>query len=106
MIVYTVGHTASYDQGLREDPNLKKLGKTDDYEGGWIWKTPEEAKKFLTSDYWSTIDWGDNKSRDASKFSVYCIQFPNSWEEDVYPASYDNIYLLLHDAIILGKFEK
>ena len=105
MIVYTVGHTSSYNKGLCEEPILTKVGKTDDYEGGWIWKTPEDAENFLNSDLWNTIDWGDNKPRDAKKFSVYCVELPNSWEEDIYLSDY-GIYLLLHDARIIRKFER
>jgi len=106
IVVYTVGHTDSYDQLLLEKDNVNKMGKTETYPGGWVWKSSEDAAAFLKSPYWDAIDWGDGKSRDPSTFSVYCLQLPNNWEEDTYvseEATKAGANLLLIDVKIIGK---
>lgn len=82
-IAYTLGHTKSYDQVLIDDPeNCRKIGKTADYEGGWVWQTVADARKFLWSEDFLRVDWGDDIPRPPEKFSVYKILLPNGWELD------------------------
>lgn len=55
-MIFTVGHTESYEQGLREEPELKKLGKRDDwngrpYGGGSVWLTADEAQQQCPDGY-------------------------------------------------------
>lgn len=86
---YTLGHTESYDQALREGP-VKKSGKKDGYEGGWVFKTAEEAEEF------------NKRTQKGKGYSVYGLILPNSWEEDVSenPAE-DGIHTLLNSAMIV-----
>jgi len=51
MIVYTLGNELVYDKFLKNNKNANKIGKTEDYEGGIIFLSIEEAKKFINSDY-------------------------------------------------------
>lgn len=95
IIAFTIGHTRSYDQGLLENPQLTKLGKTEDYNGGWVWKNVEEAWSFIWSQDFLKVDWGDGKPRNPENFSVFGLMF-SSWEEDTYLIN-DQIHLL-HDA--------
>src|SRR6266699_3650809 len=83
MIAYTVGHTASYHEVITTEPNPTKIGCTSDYEGGWVWRSIEEAQTFLNSDAWFQVDWGDGKLRDPKQFSAYGVVLPNGWEQDV-----------------------
>lgn len=89
---YTVGAEAAYDQNLIDYPEDggSKLGQTEDYEGGWVWKTPEEAKEFA-----ATLD-------DGQPFAVYELKLPSGWEEDTYLAS-NNLHCLKHNAGIIRK---
>lgn len=100
MIVYTIGHTGSYNETLKSSPNeTYKMGKRDDYDGGWIWKTAEEAQAFIDSPAFLKVDWGDNLPRHPEKFSVYKVQLPNGWDKDVSPVpGEDGIYNLLTDS--------
>lgn len=77
---FTIGHTKSYNQGLLENPHLTKIGKTEDYDGGWVWKTVEEAQAFIWSQDFLKIDWGDGKPRDPENFSVFGLIL-SSWED-------------------------
>jgi len=50
-MIYTVGHTASYEQYFQEQTTPKKLGRTDDYPGGSVWMTKEAAQKHCNKEY-------------------------------------------------------
>lgn len=97
-IAYTVGHTSSYDQGLQEEPELKKTGRSEEYEGGWIWKTSEEARAFLSTELFRKV----MPNRNPTEFSVYSLALPNGWDTDAMPG-YDGVHLLLHNAKIIAK---
>lgn len=45
MTIYCVGLTKNYEQYFREQNPPYKKGRTDDYEGGSVWKTYSEADK-------------------------------------------------------------
>lgn len=76
----------------------QNLAKSDDYEGGWVWKTKQEAIDFLNSDYFDKVDWGDGKTRNRDNFSVYCLEI-NSWENDVSLTPFlDGVHRLLFDS--------
>lgn len=97
---YTIGNTINYDKSLNENKDVKKLGKEEDYPGGWVWKSEYEALRFIYKDNIKI----DNEKRDKYKFSVYEIELPNSWEQDVSLVPDENgIYLLINDAIITKK---
>lgn len=97
---FTLGHTKNYNESLVANPETKKCGKSDNYDGGWIWKSREEALKFLYSNDFYKVDWGDNKLRDPNNFSVYGIII-NDWDKDTYLSSKDNQLHLLIDAKII-----
>lgn len=100
-IAYTVGSTKSYNLALERSPSdCKKLGRSADYESGWVWKTSEEAQAFLTSPAFLTVDWGDGLTRDPRDFSVYIVHLDTGWESDVLEEGGYNY--LLRDS----KFEK
>lgn len=40
-----------YRRYLREEERPEKLGRHKGYQGGSVWKTKEEAKKFCKEDY-------------------------------------------------------
>lgn len=97
---YTIGSTKSYNEAFLTDPNIKKVGKSENYDGGWIWKTQEDASNFLNSIEFLKIDWGDNQSRDPHNFSIYGVII-NSWEDDTYLNEKDHQLHLLTDAVLV-----
>ena len=99
IVAYTIGNTKSYDEALVSDPyHCQKIGKKHDYDGGWIWKTAEEAEAFIHSEEFLKIDWGDGKARTPNKFSVYKVMLVHGWD-DVSPIpGEDGIYNLLVDS--------
>lgn len=52
-MVYTIGHEESYHCYFQEQGRPKKLGRngSDDYPGGSVWKTEEEAMKHCPDGY-------------------------------------------------------
>jgi len=54
-MLFTVGHTLSYEQYFDECSGLKnqpmKKGKTSDYPGGSVWLTKKEALAYCPKDY-------------------------------------------------------
>lgn len=46
-MVYTIGNTDNYRKGLSKYGVISKKGKDDNYQGGSVWRTPEEAVQFL-----------------------------------------------------------
>lgn len=97
MIVYTIGNSKTYDEDLIAKDKVKKVGKKDNYLGGWIWKTQEDAFKFIKSQDFLNLDWGDGNPRDPLNFSVYGVVICN-WEEDIYFSNEDNQFHLLNDS--------
>lgn len=99
IIAFTIGHTSSYDQALLDDPeNSNKIGIRDDYDGGWIWKSSQEAQSFINSKEFLNIDWGDGKIRDPEEFSVYKVILVNDCKDISPIVGKDNIYHLLIDS--------
>ena len=94
---FTVGYAKSYDEALSKG-TPEKLGRRDDYDGGWIWRTPEEARTFLT-----TATFAETfRNRDPAEFSVYRLELPTGWEIDVSEAPHsDGVHRLLNDARII-----
>lgn len=100
-IAFTVGYTPSYDEGLLTGKGNTKMGQTPDYEGGWIWRTAEDARAWLHRPEGFTID---GVTRDPNEFSVYQLDLPNGWAEDASTKpGPDGAHLLLHDARIVAK---
>ena len=99
MIVYTIGSTKSYQQAFEKEPFVYKIGRSNNYLGGWIWKSYEEAQQFINSDNFNNINWGDDLSRKPENFSVYGVTI-NNWEIDIYYSDEDHLYHLIDDALL------
>lgn len=96
---FTVGDTKSYEEALGQ-PDAKKLGRRPEfdppYEGGWVFRTEEEARVFLDSGRISEV----SDLAPSQRFSVYGLMLPHGWAEDVSPSPHpsDGVYRLLNDA--------
>jgi hypothetical protein len=92
-IAYTIGMESSYDKALEEILFVYKLGKTDDYEGGWVWRTPDEIPNFIKN---NPLPW---------QGAIYQLELPEIWEKCVSenPAE-DGVHRLLVDAHIFKKY--
>ncbi len=95
-LAFTIGNRSSYDRALTEGP-VSKLGRSADYEGGWVWRTSEEAQAFI------------DKQGAALGFlaSVYELKLPSGWDKDVSqePSPDDGVHRLLHDALITNRVQ-
>lgn len=100
-IVYTIGHTESYDKGIEErnyaqqlnkEDTFRKLGKTETYDGGIIFIRIRDAQTYLKN---------INKEID---YSVYEIKA--DWDKDCYNEQLReglNTKLLLNNSSITRK---
>lgn len=87
-VAYTVGRLVSYKEAIRQ--GAKKLGRTNDYQGGWVWPTFELAEAGL-------------KELLAPDFGVYKLSLPNGWDIDVskeHANDADTAFYLLNDSVI------
>lgn len=75
-MIYTIGHTSSYEIYFKEQGVPKKLGRTEDYQGGSVWKTRKEAEDYCPENY-----------------SVYGVDA--DWEKDTAPSENGNWHDLL-----------
>jgi hypothetical protein len=87
---YTIGNRIGYDRDLASLPVVTKIGRDEDYPGGWVWRTAAEAQQFI----------------DATDLSfpakVYGLVLPNGWEQDVSAEPGDDgVHNLLNDARII-----
>lgn len=103
MIVFTIGSTKSYQEAFRHNLVVNKIGKSEDYEGGWIWKTKEDAYSFLNSPEFLQINWGDGQTRHPANFSIYKVLI-NDWNTDVYKSE-DNQFHLLVDGQLMEEYQ-
>jgi hypothetical protein len=81
-MIYTIGHTDSYEQYFKEYVTPEKLGRTSDYPGGSVWKTPEEAQKSCPNNY-----------------SVYGVDA--DWEKDTEASKSENWHDLIKTATLI-----
>ena len=66
---FTLGNPATYEVAIDKDPDLKKLGKNEDYDGGCVFRTKEDAaNSSLAKEY---------------GYHVYGLILPNGWNQDV-----------------------
>lgn len=92
---WTVGNKVSYDTALAEremqGQPVRKVGRTEDYEGGCVFRNKEAAQAFI----------------DANDFpyDVYGLILPGPWDEVVDSSKEAEVgySLLLKDAIIAWK---
>lgn len=117
---YTIGNKSSYDKTL-EETGVRKIGRRhpstdfpDGYEGGWVWKTPEDARIWLQGkDSEDSEDserpyrrYGDSMisfdDRDPVLCDVYGLLLPNGLDIDVEESVGQNgVYCLINDALII-----
>ena len=84
-MIFTLGLTEGYKARLKEatkDKPLKKMGRREDYPGGSVWKTYQDASIYL-----------------SSGFSVFGVLA--NWETETIPSSEGNWNDLLVDAEII-----
>lgn len=58
-MIYTIGNKEAYDHDLSER-QVRKLGRTENFCGGSVWKTKEEARIYCREDqdvYGVLADW-------------------------------------------------
>ncbi len=68
-MIYTIGHTENYEQAFLNNDVVIKKGKTENYEGGSVWKTYEEAERNKPEDfsvYGVLADWKTDTSPNES----------------------------------------
>ena len=76
-MIYTFGRTSNYDKDLSARDDVKKIGRQEDYAGGSVWRTYEEAQAFVDSlPNEFCPDWY------AKDFSVYGVIA--EWETETY----------------------
>lgn len=100
-IAYTVGLASSYDRDLTSGENNIKLGRSADYPGGWVWKTPEEAQEFLSTAAFAKAF----PLRRPSEFAVYQLELAGTYASDVsaLPHHVDGVHRLLVTARIVAR---
>jgi len=76
VVIFTIGRKLAYGAALA-DPAVEhpmKAGKSEDYEGGWVWRTPEGARKNCPKGfvvYGVLADWKkDTKPGEDGKHQV------------------------------------
>ncbi len=100
ILVFTLGSTKSYNEAIINNPNTRKIGKYDDYDGGWVWQNRKATEEFLNSVAFRHVDWGDGKPRNPENFSVYGVLI-NDWSADTYQSQKDQQHHLLVDAQLI-----
>ncbi len=102
-VAYTIGNKSSYDHSLAINvpPNfVKKIGKIKGYDGGWCWKTYQDALNYKNSH--SEVDLGEDGKMDMGLFDIYRLELQNGWEEDVALDKSGEYHTLLRDAKIFA----
>lgn len=85
---YTIGDMDSYEAALDTSESVWKLGRTEDYGGGWVWRTAPEAQAFI-----STVTFPAR---------VYGLILPTGWDSDVGPVNpADGVHVLLVKAQVI-----
>lgn len=82
-MIYTLGRKSVYDIHIEHNPQAMKIGRTEDYPGGSVWRTPEEARQYLAD-------------KNLDDFDVYGVEA--DWEKDTEPAKDGPFHDLLGDA--------
>jgi len=88
-LIFTIGYREHYDKYFRdsipEDKVPVKLGRGGGYQGGCVWRTSEEAQKYLDD-------------RNMHDYSVYGVEA--DWDKDTEPsnAPFNN---LIRNAILV-----
>jgi len=90
-MIYTIGHAERYNKWLEqckeEERPLEKRGRNDEYAGGSVWPTAEEAWKHIK-----------NESPRLDEYSVYEVDA--NFEKDTVPSKNGNWNDLLVTSVI------
>jgi len=94
---YTLGHHVSYEKYITEmqakNQPVLKVGRTDSYLGGCVFKTQEEAVQYASA---NDLD-----------YVPYELKLPNGWEQDVdCTLEKADHFCLLNDAEIIRISDK
>ena len=93
---YTIGNSVAYDAHLAKGEPVHKLGRCEGYDGGWVWRTREEAQAFIDAPDSVLYSYPDFQ---GMKFKVYGLKLTGTWETDVTPeVGSDGIHHLIVDA--------
>lgn len=95
-LAFTIGRTKSYDEALAKDPDDVWKG-----EGGWIFKTQEDAEGFLKRNQGKVFDDGGFTLDET--FSIYGLELTDAWEDYVGddPPNPERAYRLIRTAQIV-----
>lgn len=87
--VFTVGHESAYDGLILDDIEVKKLGRRDDYPGGYACRSIDDAVR-LIEELGKTGEW-----------AVYRLKA--DWDRDTEPSSDGWWHDLIHDSVVAEK---
>lgn len=86
---YTIGAIRSYEEALREGP-VRKLGRSSEYEGGWVWQELDEAKVVALD-----ADLG-------FVAGVFELTLTGEWDRATFLGK-DGIHHIVEDAVIVRR---
>lgn len=88
---FTIGNMRSYEPCFAPgEPQPTKIGRTDDYPGGAVFRTREDAEAWLKAQT-LCLGWG-----------VYGLILPNGWDVDVSSTlGPEGYFRLLYDALLV-----
>jgi len=100
---FTMGNKASYDEALRTEPVVTKIGLRDApkdyYPGGYCWPTLEAAEAWVNA-RGRMFDFG----KGLREIEVYGLILPHGWDIDVQPEmNPEGYWHLLNDARVVPK---
>lgn len=102
-LAYTIGNRNSYDRALEEAHRdggvIHKLGRSQDYDGGWVFCSMEDARAKLDDPDGLRTDFGHG----MTEAGIYELRLPRSWGEDVYWNGEEASHLLVVDAVIVCR---
>jgi hypothetical protein len=95
---FTIGNKAAYDRAAAE--GATKVGRTDGYDGGAVWPTREEARRWL-DERGGCISF---EGRPPVPCAVYGLILPHGWDSDVDSSHYreEGFHRLINDAPIVA----
>jgi len=68
-VAFTLGNPNSYEVAIDKHPDITKLGRTGDYDGGCVFRTAKDA--------------ADSSLAEKYGYRVYGLILPNGWNQDV-----------------------
>jgi hypothetical protein len=86
---YTIGAIRSYEEALAGGP-VRKLGRSSEYEGGWVWQELDDAKAVaLRTDLGFVA-------------GVYELELPGEWSTTTFPGG-DGVHHISEDSVIVRR---